>query len=174
MPTSAAPKIAGTVVISAIILVTAYFILSGNQDSIDTSSQVTVSTAAQVVDDAATPSAETQPAAATETPSADVVVSTYTDGTYNATKSYRVPEGHTEEITVTLTLTGDVISGLAVDTVATNDESQEYQAGFDSSIQDEVSGQDLDDADVSRLSGASLTSSAFNDLLDAIRGEAQA
>ena len=165
------PKIVGSFFISGIIFVGAYFILENNSAPNEETTAVVVNTE-PVTTKETTPEAEAPVVEPVDTPTSET--STYVDGSYSADKTYRVPEGHTESISVTVTLSGDVITDLQIDTGATNGESREYQTPFDNQINGEVEGQDLDEADVSRLGGASLTSNAFNDLLDAIRNSAEA
>ncbi|MEM6997752.1 MAG: hypothetical protein AAF413_02460 [Patescibacteria group bacterium] len=148
-------KAAGALVISAALILGVYLAVATLGDD------------PVAVDTASTSSQPDQANVPTNT------VIKYADGTYSATKTYRVPEGHTDEISIELSLKDDVISSIVVDTVATNNESVEHQDKFDPLIVGEVEGKSLDEADISRLGGASLTSSAFNDLLQAVRNEAQ-
>ena len=53
-------------------------------------------------------------------------------------------------------------------------ESEEYQGRFIGGIADVVVGQDIDDIQVSRVAGSSLTSGGFNEAIEAIKSEAAA
>ena len=173
-------KATGTVVVGVIVVLGIYFALAANSNDnsdLATSNEVVVtSTVDTSTETQSEPQEQVTPV---EEESVEVEeqasenTNDYVNGTYSASKTYSVPQGHTEDISVTLTIKDDIITGFSVNTVATNQKSQQYQAGFDSNIEQSIDGTDLDEADVSRLGGASLTSNAFNDILDAIRNQAQ-
>ena len=173
------PRAIGAVVISAVLIIGAYVVLAQNaeEEAADTST-VTVTTQVST-ETPSTEQTETAPAedtttpAETETATEQTPANNYLNGTYSASGVYRVPGGDREDISLQITIENDNVTALTVDTVATNGESAEYQAPFDAQINGEVIGQDIDDADVFSLGGASLTSAAFNDLLDAVRNEAR-
>ncbi|WP_159501939.1 FMN-binding protein [Microbacterium sp. 18062] len=96
---------------------------------------------------------------------------TYADGTYTAEGSYQTPES-VESITVTLTLEDDVITAVDVTGDPQARESQQYQSQFIGGIAEVVVGQDIDDIDVSRVAGSSLTSGGFNEAVEEIKSEA--
>ena len=97
--------------------------------------------------------------------------SVYTDGTYEATGSYTSPNGQ-EEIDVSITLAGDVITAVTVTPEATNPNSVNYQNQFADGIAAVVEGKNIDEIDVSRVAGSSLTSGGFNEAIETIKGEA--
>ena len=94
----------------------------------------------------------------------------YADGSYSATGSYRTPGG-TESIDVTVTLSGDTISSVDV-TGSGRGDSARYQALFIDGISNIVVGKDIDEINVSRVSGSSLTSTGFNNAIETIKQEA--
>lgn len=98
---------------------------------------------------------------------------TYADGTYTATGSYVSPGGQ-ESIEVTLTLTSDVVSAVEVVSNADNPNSVRYQGEFIDGIADVVVGVPLDDLEVDKVAGSSLTSGGFNEAVETIKGEAGA
>lgn len=100
--------------------------------------------------------------------------STYRDGTYSASASYNVPEGGSNSLTVSLTITGGKISSLSPNNNYQEPKSAEYIDSFNGAIQSIAAGQSLENFYVSRVGGASLTSETFNNVLDTIRREAQA
>lgn len=119
---------------------------------------------------------------ASESPSADApegasadgsTGGTYADGTYSATGSYVSPGGP-ESIEVTLTLTSDVVSAVEVVSNAENPNSVRYQGEFVDGIADVVVGVALDDLEVDKVAGSSLTSGGFNEAVETIKGEAGA
>lgn len=97
----------------------------------------------------------------------------YADGTYTADGSYQTPET-VEEISVTLT----VADGLVTEVEVTGDpqarESEQYQGQFIDGISDEVVGKSLDEIDVSKVAGSSLTSGGFNQAVESIKEQAAA
>lgn len=99
--------------------------------------------------------------------------STYADGTYTATGSYVSPGGQ-ESVEVELTLTGDVVTDVTVTSLAVNPNSERYQGEFVDGIADVVVGVAIDDLNVSKVAGSSLTSGGFNDAVEQIKAEARA
>lgn len=98
---------------------------------------------------------------------------TYRNGEYSATGEYQTPAG-TQSIGVTLTLDDDVVTAVSLDRDHTRGTSAEFQEKFDSGIEGEVVGKNINDLDVSKVSGSSLTSGGFNAALAEIKTEAQA
>ena len=108
-----------------------------------------------------------------ETPSSAQTTGKYADGSYTVDASYSSPGGF-EGMDVSITLEDDIIKSVSIVIDPDNDdESDEYTSLFKNRISGEVVGKNIDDADVSRLSGASLTSRAFNNALDDIKTEAE-
>ncbi len=97
----------------------------------------------------------------------------YADGTYTAEGTYSTPET-IETISVTVTLEGDVITDVEVAGDPQRPETVQYQGQFIGGIADEVVGKDIDDIQVSRVAGSSLTSGGFNDAIEQIKAEAAA
>jgi uncharacterized protein with FMN-binding domain len=97
----------------------------------------------------------------------------YTDGTYQADGSYQAPSG-TESITVELTLADDTITDITVTPHATDPTASGMQANFAGGIAGQVVGQDIDQLNVTRVSGSSLTSGGFKIAIAAIKEQALA
>lgn len=97
----------------------------------------------------------------------------YADGTYTAEGSYQTPES-VETVSVTLTLADGVVTDVEVTGDPQARESQQYQAQFIGGIADEVVGVAVDDLNVSRVSGSSLTSGGFNQAVESIKEQAAA
>ena len=106
----------------------------------------------------------------TTTPSSNSTSDTYTDGDYTASGSYRTPGG-IESVDVSLTLAGNAITDVEVAGSGSGD-SARYQSMFREKIADIVVGKNIDEIDVSRVSGSSLTSTGFNEAIETIRQEA--
>lgn len=105
--------------------------------------------------------------------SGSTVEGLYTDGTYDASGSYQSPNG-TEEVDVTITLEGDVITAVEVVGHGSSPDSKRYQGEFIDGIAAEVVGKDIDDIQVDRVGGSSLTSGGFNSAVEEIKAEAVA
>lgn len=99
--------------------------------------------------------------------------STYKDGTYTVSDTYSSPGG-IEDIKVTLTIGNNMITDVSVVQEANNNESAEYQEKFQDSYKSKVVGRAISGLQLSRSSGASLTTNAFNDALNQIRSQAKA
>lgn len=95
----------------------------------------------------------------------------YADGTYTADGSYATPDS-VETISVTVTLENDIITAVEVTGDPQKRESEQYQGEFIGGIADVVVGEDIDDIQVSRVAGSSLTSGGFNDAIETIKAEA--
>jgi len=99
--------------------------------------------------------------------------SSYADGTYTAEGSYQTPES-VETISVTLTLADGVVTDVEVTGDPQARETEQYQGAFIDGISEEVEGKALDDLNVSRVAGSSLTSGGFNAAVDDIKEQAAA
>ncbi|AZZ51059.1 FMN-binding protein [Rathayibacter festucae] len=97
----------------------------------------------------------------------------YADGTYEADGSYTSPGGN-ESVGVELTLESGVVTAVTVTPESENPTGQEYQTRFASGISGEVVGKSLDELDVTKVSGSSLTSGGFNDAVETIKADAAA
>jgi uncharacterized protein with FMN-binding domain len=95
----------------------------------------------------------------------------YADGTYSAEGSYQTPET-VETISVTLTLSGGVVTEVEVTGDPQARETEQYQGQFIAGISDEVVGQNIDELSVDRVAGSSLTSGGFNQAVDEIKAQA--
>ena len=126
-------------------------------------------------------SAASEPVVASVSPSADSpagaadvpAVGSYRDGTYTASGSYQTPES-VETIDVTLTLGDGVITAVQVTGDPQKRESEQYQGQFISGIGAEVVVKKIDELDVTRVAGSSLTSSGFNAAVAQIAQDAAA
>ena len=98
--------------------------------------------------------------------------STYKDGTYTASASYQVPRD-TNTLNATITLVNDTITKISTTSDYNSGESRRYTSGFASSISNAVKGKKISDSKVSVVGGASLTSMAFNDVIDSVISKAK-
>lgn len=98
---------------------------------------------------------------------------TYKDGTYTADGQYQTPET-VEKISVTLTLADGIVTDVEVTGDPQAPETEQYQGEFIDGIADVVDGKSIDELDVSRVAGSSLTSGGFNEAVEAIKTQAAA
>lgn len=97
----------------------------------------------------------------------------YKNGTYTATGQFYTPEG-IEQIGVTVDLTGDKITRVSIDSSSIQSRtSYEYTALFAENIASIVVGKNINDANVSYVSGASLTPLGFDNALQTIENNAK-
>jgi uncharacterized protein with FMN-binding domain len=106
-------------------------------------------------------------------PPIDIPKSVYKDGTYSAIGSYMSPGGY-DQIGVSVTLKNDIITGASVTNMGVDRRSQRYQDQFISGYQQYVVGQNIANVFLTKISGASLTPSGFNDALTQIKAQAKA
>jgi uncharacterized protein with FMN-binding domain len=97
--------------------------------------------------------------------------SSYKDGTYEAVGSYSYHSG-TEEVGVNVTLANGIIEDVEVEQMAKAPVSKTMQADFAANYKTEVVGKNIDDVNLGKVSGSSLTPKGFNDALEQIKTEA--
>lgn len=108
------------------------------------------------------------PAAGTSSSAA----SGYKDGTYSADGNYVSPNG-TETVGVELTLSGGTVSGVNITQHPSNPNTRKFQGEFAGGIAAQIVGKNLDELNVSKVAGSSLTSGGFNQAVEKIKSEAQ-
>lgn len=96
----------------------------------------------------------------------------YTNGQYQTIATYRSPGG-TDKLGVSLTITNDVVSDANVTNMASNETSERYEDSFINSYRSYVVGKKLSELKLDRVSGASLTTEAFNDAVAQIKVQAK-
>ncbi|MFJ5860463.1 FMN-binding protein [Pseudarthrobacter sp. NPDC092439] len=126
---------------------------------------------------APTSTGTTSPDAATGgsgTPAAPSAASpgTYKDGTYSADGNYVSPNG-TETVGVQLTLASGTVTDVKITEHPSNPNTRKFQGEFAGGIADQVVGKNIDDLNISKVAGSSLTSGGFNQALERIRSQAQ-
>lgn len=157
----------GTVAVLAISSVVGYelFATGDSQSTKSTATAQTQQSSAQTTP----PTTDT-----TNTNTTNSTSSGYKDGSYTASSSYEVPHGNQNNVSATLTIAGGKITNVTTNNDYSDEESAQYVDFFKQEISSTIVGQSLADVSVSRVGGASLTSSAFNDVLDTIRTQAKA
>ena len=97
--------------------------------------------------------------------------SVYRDGTYTANAEYYTPKRRKHVISVTLSLRDDVIAGVDVQYDGAEARTPSHTR-FDGAYESLVLGVEMDELDLSRVGGASLTTTAFNEALGDITSDA--
>lgn len=98
---------------------------------------------------------------------------TYKDGTYKAIGNYVSPGG-AESIDVSITLKGNVITEAEVVSKAERSTSKQMQKQFISGYKAQVIGKNINEVNLTKVSGSSLTPRGFNEALDEIKAQAKA
>lgn len=117
------------------------------------------------------PGASNNPSAM-ETTETSTTAGNYKNGTYSVTGDYLTPGGE-RNIDVKLTLTDDVVSEAEVTPKATDATSQRFQKEFADNYKSQVVGKNIDELNITKVSGSSLTPKGFMDALEKIKAEAQ-
>ena len=98
--------------------------------------------------------------------------STYKDGTYSSDGTYTSPNGQ-ETVGVELTLAADKISAVNITVHPSNPNTKKFQGEFASGIAAQIVGKDIDELNVSKVAGSSLTSGGFNEAVEQIKSQAK-
>ncbi len=96
--------------------------------------------------------------------------SQYADGEYSVMGEYTSPGGP-EQIEVSVTLENDIIVDAEVVPQATLPISVKMQEAFTSGYEEFVIGKDIDEVELTKVAGSSLTPKGFNDALEKIKQE---
>ncbi len=157
--------IIGVVVIAGL----AFFLLPNRQppEPPATSATATVTE----TDFPAVPPAERRENVVPLEPAVPTQTNVYRDGTYTANAEYYTPKRRKHVISVTLSLQDDVIAGADVQYDGAEAKTPSH-IRFDGAYETLVLGVEMDDLDLSRVGGASLTTTAFNEALGDITSDA--
>jgi hypothetical protein len=98
--------------------------------------------------------------------------SVYRNGIYSVVGEYISPGGR-ESIGVTLTLSNDVVTDSALTLNAERPISVAMQEDFNNNYKIFVIGKNIDEVELSKVSGSSLTPVGFNDAIEKIKSEAR-
>jgi uncharacterized protein with FMN-binding domain len=97
--------------------------------------------------------------------------SDYQDGTYSADGNYVSPNG-TETVGVELTLASGTVTAVNITQHPSNPNTRKFQGEFAGGIASQIVGKSIDELNVSKVAGSSLTSGGFNQALEKIKAEA--
>ncbi|MFJ6079664.1 FMN-binding protein [Pseudarthrobacter sp. NPDC092419] len=131
----------------------------------------TVAACAPAANNTTPPDAATGSPGTTAAPSA-ASPGTYKDGTYSADGNYVSPNG-TETVGVQLTLASGTVTDVKITEHPTSPNTRKFQGEFAGGIADQVVGKNVDDLNISKVAGSSLTSGGFNQALERIKAQAQ-
>ena len=98
--------------------------------------------------------------------------SVYQDGTYSADGTYVSPNG-TETVGVGLTLAAGTVTAVNITQHPSNPNTRKFQGEFAGGIAAQIVGKSIDELNVSKVAGSSLTSGGFNKAVEKIKAEAQ-
>ncbi len=171
-PSRLRPLIAATAATAIVVSVAA----CGSDDASESAADQSAATTATTTPDETTSGTTESGDATTATDDGSDGTSTaagYRDGEYSAEGSYQSPGG-SESVAVSLTLQDGTITQLTVTPEATHPNSKNFQGKFASGIDALVVGKPIDDLQVDKVSGSSLTSGGFNAAIETIKGEATA
>ncbi|MCU1517592.1 MAG: hypothetical protein JWQ75_2313 [Pseudarthrobacter sp.] len=98
--------------------------------------------------------------------------SAYEDGTYSADGTYVSPNG-TETVGVELTLAAGTVTAVNITQHPSNPNTRKFQGEFAGGIAAQVVGKSIDELNISKVAGSSLTSGGFNQAVEKIKAEAQ-
>ncbi len=96
----------------------------------------------------------------------------YRDGTYTVEGNYTSPGGD-EKIEVTLVLENDIITDVTVNPLATLPISVNMQGQFIAGVKEQVLGKKLNEVNLTKVSGSSLTPKGWNDAVAKIQAQAK-
>ena len=103
----------------------------------------------------------------------DLATVIYKDGIYTVKSFYQTPEGK-QSISVVLTIAKDVVTNSTVTSLATGQTSDAYvRQLFLPNYQGQVVGKKLASLNLTRVSGASLTTRGFNEAVHLIQSQAK-
>ncbi|MFF1251301.1 hypothetical protein ACFVYC_02220 [Pseudarthrobacter sp. NPDC058329] len=121
------------------------------------------------------PAASAGSAAATTSAGASPLATsggTYKDGTYSADGNYVSPNG-TETVGVELTLAAGTVTAVNITEHPSNPNTRKFQGEFAGGIASQIVGKNINELNVSKVAGSSLTSGGFNQAVELIKSEAQ-
>lgn len=97
--------------------------------------------------------------------------SIYQNGTYYAEGSYGTPSG-TETIGISLSISSGVVTSTSASNLGRNPNSKSYQNEFIAAYASSVVGKNIDDLNLGKVSGSSLTPIGFNNAVANIESQA--
>jgi len=99
------------------------------------------------------------------------ISNTLKDGTYQAVGDYVTPGGP-REIKVDITLANGIVTNTAYEGMAQDRESRRFQSEFGDNYQSKVVGKNINELNLVKVAGSSLTPIGFNNALQKIKQQA--
>lgn len=93
----------------------------------------------------------------------------YRNGSYTAKSSYRTPSSSAEPISITVTISEDLITSLTIAEDSSDTTSEFYKKKFSEGIQGIIVGKSVDTVSPDKVNGSSLTANGFNKALEEIQ-----
>lgn len=103
---------------------------------------------------------------------APAVAYDYKNGTYTSKITYNVPDHKTYTMDVTLTIDKDKVTSSNI-VYSSNASGDGNTKKFNNAYSSQVIGKDVDSINLSRVGGASLTTNAFNNAIEAVKADAK-
>ena len=91
--------------------------------------------------------------------------------TYSTTVNYKVPEGGSQSMGLTVTVNGAVISSISISQSKSGENSKKWQNNFENNYKPLVLGKNIKSVNLSRVGGASITTNAFNQAIKSIANQ---
>lgn len=91
-------------------------------------------------------------------------------GNFTGAVSFFTP-GEQNRITVSVTLSNNIVTAVSTSYAATRGDSVQYQRSFDSQYKSQVIGKNISSIHLSRVGGATLTTQAFNNAITQIKAQ---
>jgi uncharacterized protein with FMN-binding domain len=96
----------------------------------------------------------------------------FKDGTFSSTGNYQSPGGD-ESVEVSVNIENNKIQSVTTSSNAANSTSKRYQELFKEGVSGEVVGKELNEIDLSKVNGSSLTAIGFNAAIENIKNQAK-
>ena len=160
-------KLNGILVLIAVFGISVIAFLSLNKK--DEESSLTSKVVVNIERLPQTPQLTPPPKAAVTEPVASIQAPT--TKTYSATVNYKVPEGGSQSMALTVTVNGTTISNISVSQSKSGENSKKWQNNFENSYKSLVLGKNIKSVNLSRVGGASLTTNAFNQAIKSIANQ---
>ena len=100
----------------------------------------------------------------------EVITNKYKNGEFSENIKYDSPGG-SEDLGVNIKIENDVVVSLSIIEGAHHPKSKQYQKAFIDGVEGKVVGKNLDEVSPSTISGASLTTNAFNLMIRQIKSD---
>lgn len=157
------------VIIAIPVGILAYMLM--NKPAVEPLPQTALVNTTVIDDEFLVPIDEQKPVTTTQEPVA-MTNASYKNGNYSAVGDYMSPGG-AEQVGVMVTLKDNVITDVTFEVKAERPISVKMQEAFAADYKQFVVGKKIDEVELTKVSGSSLTPKGFNDALAKIKAEAK-